>query len=295
MVLYLTEGILNESVGGDKVIESLNKRIAVLINYADKDSSHTGKRYIEPYVYGLTKKGNPAIRAYQYWGDTKRGVPKWKLFRLDRIISWEPTEEVFDLEPNARGWAAEAFNNNGDGSLIEIFKIVDLKQKPLTDYEKLKARTRKLQNSKPVNINDFLNKKNQTNTGPVEPIQTEAPQQGPITGDTTNPTSNKPEDLMGDDNFMKMLQRNLEITAHEKNKKFKRPANPEPEIDSNIEEPVETTPVNSGPIIDNNKETPNQSANNPMDSDEFRKMLQRNLEITAQEKSRRRDKKLNNK
>ena len=154
MILYLTEDVINEAVSGSEVVDAINNRKAVLINYADKNASHTGKRYIEPYVYGVTKAGNPCIRAYQYWGDTKRGVPKWKLFRLDRVQSWEPTEDTFELEPKARGWAAQAYNNNGDGSMAEVYQTVELGAEPQTDYERLKARTRQIKNSKPININN---------------------------------------------------------------------------------------------------------------------------------------------
>ena len=55
MILYLTEDIINEAVSGSEVVDAINNRKAVLINYADENASHTGKRYIEPYVYGVTK------------------------------------------------------------------------------------------------------------------------------------------------------------------------------------------------------------------------------------------------
>ena len=116
-----------------------DQKYTELFAAADENASHTGKRYIEPYVFGVTKAGNDAIRAYQYWGDTKKGTPAWKLFRLDRIESWEPTGEKFELEPQARGWASQAFNKGGDKSLVKIYTIAKLDDEPLTDYEKLKA------------------------------------------------------------------------------------------------------------------------------------------------------------
>lgn len=146
MILFLAEDVINEAVSASEVVKALDDRKAVLINYADEEASHPGKRYIEPYVYGLTKAGNPCIRAYQYWGDTKRGTPKWKLFRLDRVESWEPTDNTFELEPKARGWAAEAYNNNGDGSMSAVYKMVSLGEEPKTEYERLRARTRELMN-----------------------------------------------------------------------------------------------------------------------------------------------------
>ena len=40
MVLYLNEDILNESIGSNEVVDALNNRTAVLINYADENASH---------------------------------------------------------------------------------------------------------------------------------------------------------------------------------------------------------------------------------------------------------------
>lgn len=257
MVIYLNEGVLNESIGGDKVEEAINKRLGVLITYkskADKSNNHTGVRYIEPYVYGLTKANNEAVRAYQYYGDTKRGVPKWKLLRLDSIESWELTSETFDVEPRARGWAAQAFNGN-DKLLPVIYCVVDLNQNGVqSDLDILRARTRKLKNSKPVNISDINGVKTKNVTGPIDmskpdvgikntstpsrnentplntdgsnkndastpPIKQEPQKNGPIVGDVSNPEENKAEDLMSNDDFANMIKRNLELTRKEKEKR----------------------------------------------------------------------------
>lgn len=247
MIIYLTEDVINEAVSVSDVVRALDDRRAVLINYSDEDASHPGKRYIEPYVYGLTKAGNPCIRAYQYWGDTKRGTPKWKMFRLDRIDSWEPTENTFEIEPKARGWAAEAFNNNGDASMSSVLKIVQLGKAPQTDYERLKARTKQIQNSKPVNINNIDNRysgpikgtqPNDDNTtvqsgntesgtianqqqtqGAIEEPRIDRNPQGPIVGDATNPQEVSADELMSNDDFRKMLQRNIDITDREKSRR----------------------------------------------------------------------------
>ena len=262
MILYLTESIISEAVSGKEVVDAINNRKAVLINYADENASHTGKRYIEPYVYGATKAGNPCIRAYQYWGDTKRGVPKWKLFRLDRIESWEPTNDTFELEPKARGWAAQAYNNNGDNSMSDVYKTVELGNEPQTDYERLKARTRQIKNSTPININNVDLKPNMhkqytkpAQAGPIGNMQAgnniEAPVEpeqnaqqepssvdmengtdnrieqdtninGPITNNSVDPQKSSADELMSNDEFRKMLQRNLEITDQEKQKRLNR-------------------------------------------------------------------------
>lgn len=321
MILFLAEDVINEAVSASEVVKALDDRKAVLINYADEEASHPGKRYIEPYVYGLTKAGNPCIRAYQYWGDTKRGTPKWKLFRLDRVESWEPTDNTFELEPKARGWAAEAYNNNGDGSMSAVYKMVSLGEEPKTEYERLRARTRELMNRKtPININN-INKKNSgpigntnkksnppiENTenneqGPVDStnaqiasqdsIENSNRTQGPITGDTTNPQDVSVGDLMSNDDFKKMLQRNLEITNKEKQRRFGK--NGEYSGGSSANQNSQETNSMRGPITGDATNPQDASAEELMSSDNFKKMLQRNLEITNKEKQRRFDKKAKN-
>jgi hypothetical protein len=299
MILYLNESIVNEAVEPDKVIDAINNRNAVLINYADEEASHPGVRYVEPYVFGLTKAGNPCFRAYQYWGDTKRGVPKWKLFRLDRVESWNPTNNTFDLEPNARGWAAEAFNNNGDGSMSAVYNIVKLDDAPLTDYEKLKARTKQIKNNMSVNIND-INKTN--NKGPVQNVQptevTPNPQptsgnnqkqEGPISNDYTNPNDYSSNDLMNNDDFKKMLQRNIEYSDRQKKNKSNTTVNQSNVTTANDsnKSPIKQEPQQSGPIVGDTTNPDDNKANDLMSNDDFKKMLQRNIEITNKDRARR--------
>lgn len=85
--------MLIESVSINSITDSIKNLYQVVINY-EGDPDHgiaPGKRVIEVYAYGLTKSGNPVIRAYQPYGDTASTVPEWKFFRLDRIKSWSPT------------------------------------------------------------------------------------------------------------------------------------------------------------------------------------------------------------
>lgn len=115
--LFLTEGVSVSSV-----TDAIKGRYKVTINYKG-DPKHgiaPGLRTIEAYVYGLTKSGNPCIRAYQPYGDTASKVPSWKLFRLDRIISWKPTFALI-TKP------APKFNPNGDGSMSKVFSIINFK------------------------------------------------------------------------------------------------------------------------------------------------------------------------
>lgn len=127
MELYnLYKNIILESVTRNNVIDAIENRYRVTIFYAGDDNTASGKRTIEVYVYGTTFAGNPAIRAYQLFGDSKtRVVPGWKIFRLDRILDWRPTKGSIFYNPiNERDPNAPAFNPYGDRGLRSVYKII---------------------------------------------------------------------------------------------------------------------------------------------------------------------------
>ena len=265
--------VLNESVSSDSVNDAINNKYRILINYDDEDNHATGTRLVEPYVLGYTKAGNLAFRGYQYEGDTVRGVPKWKLFRLDRVINWQPTKQKFNVEPKDNGWSAESYNSNGDGSLTSILNQVSFDNKeelfsPNDRLNTLRKKTDILKNSTPINISQMQNQPKPNNSGP-------------IANNVTNSVSNQ-----NTLDFQKMLDRNLELTRKEKAKRGFSLSN---------------NGVKRGPIdaqqnasnIDNtetNQEIVNQQDNNnnvENNKSDFQKMLDRNLELTRKEKAKR--------
>lgn len=121
------ELFLNESVSTNSVTDAIKNRYRVTINY-EGDPKHgvaPGMRTVEVYTYGLTKAGNPVIRAYQPYGDTASKVPDWKFFRLDRITSWQPTYALFNRP-------APKFNPKGDKTMSVVYSIADFSEKPGT-------------------------------------------------------------------------------------------------------------------------------------------------------------------
>ena len=265
--------VLNESVSSDSVNDAINNKYRILINYDDEDNHATGTRLVEPYVLGYTRAGNLAFRGYQYEGDTVRGVPKWKLFRLDRVINWQPTKQKFNVEPKDNGWSAESYNSNGDGSLTSILNQVSFDNKeelfsPNDRLNTLRKKTDILKNSTPINISQMQNQPKPNNSGP-------------IANNVTNSVSNQ-----NTPDFQKMLDRNLELTRKEKAKKgyslsnnsVKRGPIDMQQNTSNIDN-TETTPE-----IVNQQDNNNNVENNKSD---FQKMLDRNLELTRKEKARR--------
>lgn len=244
--------VLNENVSPSDVVDAIKNKYQVIITYSDEENRAPKKRLIEPYVYGLSKAGNSVFRAYQYEGDTYRGIPKWKLFRLDRITSWTPTNVHFNAEPKERGWNAEDYNSNGDNSMSTVLTQVSLHDNSFGDnpYEK---------------GSDLYNIRNRTNTmkasNPIKINQMKDAEYGPIQNKTTNSVADKntPE-------FQKMLDKNLKITQKEKEKRGFSLSNGN----------------NRGPIVNANDKNNTQQSD-----DDFKKMLDRNMEITRKEKERR--------
>lgn len=106
----------------DDIKKAINKCFRVRMYYDDKKGGK-GKRerYILPVVYGRTKNGKLAIRAFQTAGSTKRGVPKYKLFLLDRIYSWSTGKKRFvDYEQEL---LKNGLNEYGDMAFSEIYAI----------------------------------------------------------------------------------------------------------------------------------------------------------------------------
>jgi hypothetical protein len=112
--------VLSEAIDVNSVTDSIKHRYQVTINY-EGDPEHgiaPGMRTVQAYAYGLTKAGNPVIRAYQPYGDTASETPSWKFFRLDRVTSWKPTYYI-TTKP------APNFNPNGDRSMSVVYSIAD--------------------------------------------------------------------------------------------------------------------------------------------------------------------------
>jgi len=70
--------------------KAITKRIPLTINYSGPpEEVKSGQRIdIEPIVMGTNaKSGNLVIWAYVFKGVSKKGLPNWKMFRVDRITS----------------------------------------------------------------------------------------------------------------------------------------------------------------------------------------------------------------
>ena len=122
--LYNTyKSLILEGVSPSKVTEAIEDKKRINIYYDGDDNEASGKRTIDVYAYGLSKAGNPIIRAYQVFGDTESEVPKWKTFRLDRITRWEPTGYKFHKPVSDIDASIPNFNHFGDESMSTVYKI----------------------------------------------------------------------------------------------------------------------------------------------------------------------------
>jgi len=159
----ILEGLITESVSTDQIIDTIDGEYAnngkkfirrIRIHYdgddvTDKFGNTTregkGWRNIVVHAYGRLKNGGrEAIRAYQVYGDSLRKPESpsgWKLFRLDRISHWEPT--------NLKYWepievAGQKTNMIGDDSMVGEVKVVNFDSKGSDVNDKISADNRNI-------------------------------------------------------------------------------------------------------------------------------------------------------
>ena len=121
MKLYNTlNTLILEVASRDQVFDAIkNKRVCV-INYNGDEPGGKGLRVIEPVAFGLSKKGNAVLRAWDREGAShtaykgEKPLPGWRFFRLDKMDFIRPTQETFETpKPD--------YNPNGDKSMKRVF------------------------------------------------------------------------------------------------------------------------------------------------------------------------------
>lgn len=135
----LQEAILEESASVEDVTSAIDNHNRIIINYHSKGKEEAdGARVIEVYAYGVTKAGNPVIRAFQPYGDTTSRVPSWKFFRLDRIVEWRPTEQKFSHPASDYYKGLGEYNENGDRTMAMVYKTATFGDDDVVDNDTLK-------------------------------------------------------------------------------------------------------------------------------------------------------------
>jgi predicted DNA-binding transcriptional regulator YafY len=115
--------LITEMASYESIESAITNKQVCVIYYDGDEPGGKGLRLIEPVCLGTTVAGNRAIRAYDIEGVShtdyigKQLLPGWRIFRLDKIISLNITNEVFTIP-------REGFNFDGDKTFLGGICIV---------------------------------------------------------------------------------------------------------------------------------------------------------------------------
>lgn len=132
-VILEEKSLLTENVSEQEVLDAITNKYNVNILYDDfpdaVPSVPPSKRYIQVYNLAETKSGNKAIRAFQIFGGSKTTPKKgaWKIFRLDRIRGWFPTNVKFARPVSDLSSDIPRYNKMGDKTMSRVINKVDFK------------------------------------------------------------------------------------------------------------------------------------------------------------------------
>ncbi|QIK59888.1 WYL domain-containing protein [Dysgonomonas sp. HDW5A] len=90
----------------DQIFEAIENQNLLEFNYEGYS------RTVEPHCYGLTTKGNEAIRAYQVDGYSSSGKMGWKLYDLSKADNLEILDDIFETRDDYK---------RGDKGMSKIF------------------------------------------------------------------------------------------------------------------------------------------------------------------------------
>lgn len=113
------KSLITEIASIDDMQRAIKQKMVMVINYNDDKPEARGFRSIEPVCLGYSKAGNLVLRAWEREGASysaaKEGniLPGWRLFRVDKILTFKPTMDNFtEVKPN--------YNPNGDKSMTRV-------------------------------------------------------------------------------------------------------------------------------------------------------------------------------
>ena len=123
------KGLILEIASLDSVQNAINNRNVVTIYYDGDEPGGKGIREVEPVALGKSKAGNLVMRGWDREGSShtaykgEQPLPGWRLFRLDKILSFKPTGEIYN-EPKP------GYNFNGDKSMVSVITIAKFNNTP---------------------------------------------------------------------------------------------------------------------------------------------------------------------
>jgi predicted DNA-binding transcriptional regulator YafY len=128
----IAKSLILEVASIENIVDAIKKRQKIVVYYDGDEPGGRGLREIEPVCFGYSKADNPVLRAWDLEGASHTGykgeqpLPGWRLFRVDKILSFKPTGETFN-EPKPN------YNPNGDKSMKRvIINVVFDNQQPQT-------------------------------------------------------------------------------------------------------------------------------------------------------------------
>jgi predicted DNA-binding transcriptional regulator YafY len=131
MKLYnIAKSLILEVASIDSIVDAIKKRQKVVIYYDGDEPGGRGLRQIEPVCFGYSKADNPVLRAWDEEGASHTGykgeqpLPGWRLFRVDKILSFKPTADKFDtMRPG--------YNRTGDKSMVKVIMNASFDQEAI--------------------------------------------------------------------------------------------------------------------------------------------------------------------
>ena len=96
-LLSSLKSLIVEGASLDDIKKSIVQRNVCSIYYDGDEPGGRGLREIEPVCFGYSKADNPVLRAWDEEGASHTGykgeqpLPGWRLFRVDKILSFKQT------------------------------------------------------------------------------------------------------------------------------------------------------------------------------------------------------------
>ena len=118
-LLNTIKQIITEAATLEDIVRAIKNRQKVVIYYDGDEPGGKGLREIEPVCLGVSKANNRVLRAWDAEGSSytaykgEQPLPGWRLFRVDKILSFKPTGEIYN-EPRPN------YNFTGDKDMINI-------------------------------------------------------------------------------------------------------------------------------------------------------------------------------
>ena len=118
-LLTTFKSLLTEIASLDDIQKSIRNKNIVTIYYDRDEPGGKGYRRIEPVCVGYSKAGNLVLRAWDIDGASHTGtigekpLPGWRMFRADKIFTYQPTADNFDV-------MRPGYNQNGDRSMSSV-------------------------------------------------------------------------------------------------------------------------------------------------------------------------------